>query len=854
MDDVNIHEVMTRLSALERAARQTEGERDRLARTLRETKTALHRRTAQMAHAERLAGIGFWYADLGSHSLCWSAGLSRALGLPAQRRKHPLEDIDRFVHPDDRPAVARAIDQAMRARSPYVLEFRACAGGQEHRLRIRGQIEFGPTGELLAHFGVGQGTGNVEQPEKALHESQSRYWQLAAELELIYRTAPVGLCVLDRELRFVHINERLAEINGIPVEDHIGKTVREVVPDVALQNEALLLHVLKSSEPVLNYELTAETPAQPGVRRTWLNQYWPLRNDAGEVYGINVVAEDITDRRSLEESRQREREFRTLAENSSDTIVRFDRSLRRIYVNAALERMLNKPRTAVLGKTNHEIGLSDELAGLLDRFLEQAFVTGRAQTIDVTLPTATGPQVLDTRMVPEFGVGDQVETVLVISRDITERKRAEEALRENERKYREVVEHLYEGIWIIDENENTIFTNERITELLGYSAEEMLGRNLFGFMDAQATEAARRNLARGRSGMRAEYEFTFQRKNGEPIVTHIVTAPLYDAHGNYRGAVAGVIDITERKRTEAILHRRQQEFEALSERSPDIIARVDASMRIRYINPAIERFTGRPRDWFLGKSPAEMQLTPGEILLREDILQRAFATGQEQIVEHEHPAPGGIRYFHSRVVPEFSANGRVDSVLVVDRDISELKRAQFALENQTLHDPLTQIPNRRYLEQFIGREWGREARHRHPVAVIMADIDNFKAYNDHYGHQRGDDCLRQVAHALRSRLRRPSDFLVRYGGEEFLVVLVETEASAAISLAEAMRQAVAERALPHATSPIAPMVTISVGVAGARADLFSFAALLGTADQALYSAKRHGRNRVEVVQPSNPQD
>jgi len=166
MDDVNIHEVMTRLSALERAARQTEGERDRLARTLRETKTALHRRTAQMAHAERLAGIGFWYADLGSHSLCWSAGLSRALGLPAQRRKHPLEDIDRFVHPDDRPAVARAIDQAMRARSPYVLEFRACAGGQEHRLRIRGQIEFGPTGELLAHFGVGQGTGNVEQPER----------------------------------------------------------------------------------------------------------------------------------------------------------------------------------------------------------------------------------------------------------------------------------------------------------------------------------------------------------------------------------------------------------------------------------------------------------------------------------------------------------------------------------------------------------------------------------------------------------------------------------------------------------------------------------------------------------------
>ncbi len=136
----------------------------------------------------------------------------------------------------------------------------------------------------------------------------------------------------------------------------------------------------------------------------------------------------------------------------------------------------------------------------------------------------------------------------------------------------------------------------------------------------------------------------------------------------------------------------------------------------------------------------------------------------------------------------------------------------------------------------------------------MADIDHFKAYNDHYGHQRGDDCLRQVAHALRSRLRRPSDFLVRYGGEEFLAVLVETQASAAIALAEAMRRAVVERALPHAASPVAPVVTISMGVASARADLYRFGSLLGTADQALYSAKRNGRNRVEAVQPPRPPD
>ncbi len=698
MDDVNISEVSAQISALEQTQRETADERDRLARKLMETEVELRRRAAQMAHAEQLARVGYWYADLRNNRVFWSEGLSQLLGVPAEPQHHPFGAIYRFVHPDDRARVARAVADALKAKSVYEVRFRARAKGKEHQVRIRGEFAFDSAGEPVANFGVGQDVTGLAQAEQALHESQNRYRQLAAELELIYQTAPIGLCVVNKELRFVHINERLAEINGVPVAAHLGKTVREVVPDVALHNEALLRRVLETGEPVLDSELTAETPAQPGMRRTWLNQYWPLRDDDGEVYGVNVVAEEVTDRRSLEESRQREREFRTLAENSSDMIVRFDRLLRRVYVNPAFERLLDKPRAALLGKRNREIGLPDETAGFLDQLLEQVFTSGRAQTAEVTLPTPTGPRVIDSRLVPEFGAGGQVETVLGISRDITERKRAEEALRDSEKKYREVAENIYEGIWIIDKDENTTFVNTRMTELLGYSAEEMLGRNLFRFMDTQAMEEARSNLARGRVGTRAEYEFRFRRKDGNTMYTHIVTAPLYDARGNYRGALAGVIDISERKRTEEILHRRQQEFEALSERSPDVVARLDTALRIRYINPAVERLTGRPRDWFLGKTPQEMQLAPRETALREDLLQRVFSAGEEQMVEHEHVRGDEVRYFQARVVPEFGARGKIESVLVVDRDITELKRAQFALENQSLHDPLTQIPNRRYLE------------------------------------------------------------------------------------------------------------------------------------------------------------
>ncbi|MGE0081451.1 MAG: PAS domain S-box protein [Thiohalomonadaceae bacterium] len=827
------------LLALEQARIHAEEAREDLQQRLTDTAKELDRCEARFTRAERLAAFGYWEADLRSGQAQWSTGLSQLLGHSAASRFHAAGDLAAAIHPDDRPALARAVADAGPARPGYDVDVRLQdSQGNPRHVHIRGELVFDTDGCPVGSFGIAQA---------ALRACDAHACNQSSELELIYRTAPVGLCVLDRDLRFVRINERLAEINGLPPEAHLGRTVREVVPEVARRNEALLRKVLATGEPVLDFEVTATTPAQPGVQRTWLSQYWPLRDENGAICGINVVAEEITDRRRLERVRQQEREFRALAENSSDVIVRFDRAHRRIYVNPAIEALVGKPREAMLGKTNREAGLPPALADFLDHAIEQVFTTGQACTLEVGLPTPAGERVVDSRLVPEFGPADQVETVLGISRDVTERRRAEEALRESERKYRTLVENLYEGIWLIDEHDHTTFVNTRMTELLGYSAEEMLGRDLFSFMDERAVEAARRELA-GCRGRRAEYELEFRHKDGAALYTHITTAPLHDAQGNYRGVLAGVVDITARRKAEEALQRREREFEALAERAPDIIARVDAHHRISYVNPAVERLTGYPRAWFLHKTVCELDLPEEEKALRERVLRRVFETGEEQVIEHEFAAGENKRYFQARLAPEFGAHGKVVSVLVVDRDITDLKRAQFALETLTLHDPLTQIPNRRYLEQFIGREWGREVRHGHRVAVIMADIDHFKAYNDRYGHQRGDDCLRQVAQTLRACLRRPTDFLVRYGGEEFAVVLLEADLPAAVHMAESMRRAVLDRRLPHAASPSAPVVTLSLGVSAAPAASTSFPALLGLADEALYRAKRNGRNRVELAE------
>ncbi|PWC46670.1 diguanylate cyclase [Azospirillum sp. TSA6c] len=175
-----------------------------------------------------------------------------------------------------------------------------------------------------------------------------------------------------------------------------------------------------------------------------------------------------------------------------------------------------------------------------------------------------------------------------------------------------------------------------------------------------------------------------------------------------------------------------------------------------------------------------------------------------------------------------------------------LKRQTDLLRSLSFLDGLTGIANRRRFDDAMAREWRRCARSNLPLSLIILDVDHFKAYNDHYGHQAGDECLRMVAELLSDRAKRPSDLVARYGGEEFVCLLPETDGPGAVRVAEGFRTGVAECRIPHAQSPVIPYVTISLGVATVipSAD-GSPEQLAEMADQLLYRAKRTGRNRVQ---------
>ncbi len=215
-----------------------------------------------------------------------------------------------------------------------------------------------------------------------------------------------------------------------------------------------------------------------------------------------------------------------------------------------------------------------------------------------------------------------------------------------------------------------------------------------------------------------------------------------------------------------------------------------------------------------------------------------FVTAKSDVVDEEQGLRlGAVDYiakpFHLPIVA-----ARV-------RNHIDLKLKTDLLESRALLDGLTNIPNRRRFDEALEVEWRRAQRAGAAIALVMLDIDHFKAYNDHLGHGAGDACLRQVATALVNVVERPADLVARYGGEEFVALLPETEADGALQIAERFRHDVEALRLPHGHSPVADVVTISVGVASIvpGADVTPVV-LLEQADQKLYRAKAAGRNKV----------
>lgn len=203
-------------------------------------------------------------------------------------------------------------------------------------------------------------------------------------------------------------------------------------------------------------------------------------------------------------------------------------------------------------------------------------------------------------------------------------------------------------------------------------------------------------------------------------------------------------------------------------------------------------------------------------------------------------------YIFSGIVRDISERKKMEQEL--QQNQIRLEDNNRLLQELAIQDGLTQISNRRFLDEYLPNEWKRAARDKYSVSLVMIDLDFFKPYNDTYGHQSGDECLKRVAEKIKGVLHRPADIAARYGGEEFIVVLPETEVAGALKISEEIRSEIESLRIEHSGSKVSSYVTASLGVATLLPSeiLSDPKVLIQKADEALYEAKNQGRNRVIV--------
>ncbi len=271
-------------------------------------------------------------------------------------------------------------------------------------------------------------------------------------------------------------------------------------------------------------------------------------------------------------------------------------------------------------------------------------------------------------------------------------------------------------------------------------------------------------------------------------------------------------------------------------------------------NDSMLQLLGKSSEDVIGKNCADL-LSYGHCQKGSCPLKVAETNIQREYDIQLTGKPEDLEHYILSVAPLTTIVGST-GIVCQFKNITDRKRAtqKLAELNETLKqialvDGLTQIANRRRFDEVLAQEWKRLSRDKKPLSLLIADIDFFKKYNDHYGHQAGDDCLRRVGKALAGAILRPADLVARYGGEEFALILPEADLDAALHVGDRALGVIAELAVEHSYSDISEIVTISVGAATlVPLQDQSPAELIALADKALYQSKSAGRSRVTAAE------
>ena len=497
---------------------------------------------------------------------------------PAARRGESY-DWAALVHPDDLAATNAAWAQAQGCAGSYSFEHRLRMADGSWRWHLsRAEPSLDEAGEIARWYGTATDIHDRKSVEQAAFER-------LGQLEAIYRSAPLGLCLLDRDLRIVRINEALAKINGFPVACHLGRTVWDLVPSLRSSAEPIMLRVLATGEAVTGVELAGETAKAPGVIRHWLEQFYPIIDGAGAVSHIGVVCEEVTERRRAEAA-MRESEARLRA-----VFAAIDEGfcLGEMILDGA-----GRPVDYRFLEVNPLFEAMSGLAGAVGRTALELQPDLEAHWIETYARVGLGGEQLrfqsgSAAMGRWFDVfATPVEPrgrFAVVFKDVTARNTAEAALRESEARFRAMADTAPAMLWITDHRSQCTFLSRGWFDYTGQTEAEGLG---LGWLEAAHPEdrytAAQVIMAAAEQRMPFDLDYRIRRADGTYRWAINAGRPRFGSDGAFEGFIGSVIDAHERKQAE---DRQALLMREVNHRARNALAVVQSIVRLtRADNPA----------------------------------------------------------------------------------------------------------------------------------------------------------------------------------------------------------------------------------------------------------------------------
>ena len=731
--------------------------------------------------------------------------------------------------------------QTMATNQPAEIETEGVRDdGSRFQVRLQTFPVFRRDGKVNAFIEIAEDITERKQMENALRNSEQKYRTILESME-------EGYAEVDLRGNFMFFNDALCRIHGRSREELMGMNNRQyMTPETAKRIFSIFNRVYRTG--ITAKAVDNEIIKKDGSVALVEESVSLLRNAAGEPIGFYGISRDRTEQKKAEMAlRESEEKYRTILATMEEGYYEVDLAGNYTFFNETTCKHQGRSRDELMGM-NYREHASPEAAKRIYAIFNKIYRTGIPATIvDYEVIRKDGSKKLvEISVSLSRNASGEPIGFRGISRDRTEQKKAEEALRQSEEKYRTILENIENGYYEVDLAGNLIFFNDSLCKIFGYPRDELMGMNNREYMNPETAKRTYQlfNEVYKKGEPTKIFDWEFIKIDGSTINVEISISLMRDSKGESVGFRGILRDVTVRKQAEEALRESEEKYRSLVEFTEDSVYLVNRRKEYLFANETYLARLGLSRDHVIGRPYDDFHSREDGEAFSEHI-EKVLKTGR--FVQYEHRSQTDGRYFLRTLSPVKQFDGSIETVTVIAKDITGRKQAEEELQYIATHDALTGVPNRALFNDRLTLALTQADRNKKKLAVMLLDLDYFKDVNDTLGHSMGDQLLRVVGNRLTELLRK-GDTVARVGGDEFLLLLAEI---ARIKDANIIARKILEAfRKPFVLDDHEIMITTSIGVSIYPDDSDDANTLMKHADVAMYRAKDKGRDNFQRYTPA----